>query len=236
MKHYLIEFRFHGYARKYAKRLSFDVAKKFRVRGVTRKKVVPHITMFGPFTTRNERKMISEVANVAKKYTLVPFTVKGFNYFDNPSNKVIYLNIEPSEELKQLRYALSNRLRKITNSKSSQDRKSKDNFYFHATIAFKDIDRKFDRIWRYLKNKEEPNINQHLVRITILKGRRILREYDLLQKKILSRREALNRYIFQKTIDILKQEQKKVQISGKIIQKKQKLTLLERLKSIFQIE
>ena len=73
MKHYLIEFRFHGYARKYAKKLVYDVAKKFRVRGVTHKKVVPHITMFGPFTTRNERKMLSEVANVAQKYTLVPF-------------------------------------------------------------------------------------------------------------------------------------------------------------------
>ena len=81
---------------------------------------------------------------------------------------------------------------------------NKDKFYFHATIAFKDIDRKFDKIWRYLKKKEEPNINQHLVRITILKGRRILREYDLLQKRVLTRKQSLNRYIYQKTIKILK--------------------------------
>ena len=79
MKRYLIEFRFHGYAKKYVKRLTYDVSKKFRVKGLARKKVVPHITMFGPFTTRNEKKMISEVANAAKKYTLVPFIVKGFN-------------------------------------------------------------------------------------------------------------------------------------------------------------
>lgn len=232
MKHYLIEFRFHGYARKYAKRLAFDVAKKFKVRGVTRKKVVPHITMFGPFTTRNERKMISEVANVAKKYTLVPFTVKGYNYFNNPSNKVIYLDVEPSEELKQLRYELSNSLRKITNTKSSQDRKSKDNFYFHATIAFKDIDRKFDKIWRYLKKKEEPYINQHLVRITILKGRRILREYDLLQKRLLQRREALSRHMFQRTIEILKWESQQIKRSEKEIIKKQ--SVWEKIKSILK--
>ena len=155
MKHYLIEFRFHGYAKKYAKRIIYDVGKKFRVRGVTRKKVVPHITMFGPFTTRNEKKMVSAVANVAKNYTLVLFTVKGFNFFDNATNKVIYLDIEPSEDLKQLRFELSGRLRKITNSISSQDRKSMDKFFFHATIAFKDIDRKFNKIWRYLKKKEE---------------------------------------------------------------------------------
>ena len=230
MKHYLIEFRFHGYARKYAKRLVFDVAKKFRVRGVTHKKVVPHITMFGPFTTRNERKMLSEVANVAKKYTLVPFTVKGFNYFDNPSNKVIYLDIEPSEELKQLRYDLSNGLRKITNTKSSQDRKNKDKFYFHATIAFKDIDRKFDQIWRYLKKKEEPNIGQHLVRITILKGRRILREYDLLQKRLLTRKQSLNHQLFLKTIKILKKHLSSQEYKTEITEK-EKLSIWKKIKS-----
>ena len=106
MTNYLIEFRFHGYARKYAKRVIYDVGKKFRVKGVTRRKVVPHISMFGSFTTRNEKKMVSEIVDVASKYTIVPFTVKGFNYFDNPGNKVIYLDIEPSEELKQLRYDL----------------------------------------------------------------------------------------------------------------------------------
>ena len=211
MAHYLIEFRFHGYARKYAKGIIYDVSKNFKVKGVTRKKVVPHITMFGPFITRNEKKMISEVANVAKKYTLVPFTVKGFNYFDNSANKVIYLDIEPSEELRQLRYDLASRLKKITTTKSSQDRKNKDEFYFHATIAFKDIDRKFYRILHYLKKKEEPNINQHLVRITILKGRRILCEYDLLRKQMLTRRQALNKQVFQRTIDILKRERQKVQ-------------------------
>ena len=86
MKHYLIEFRFHGYAKKYAKRLIYDVGKKFRVKGVIRKKVVPHITMFGPFTTRNEKKIVSAVANVAQNYTLVPFTVKGFNFFSINGN------------------------------------------------------------------------------------------------------------------------------------------------------
>ena len=228
MKHYLIEFRFHGYARKYAKRIVFDVAKKFRVRGVTYKKVVPHITMFGPFTTRNERKMLSEVANVAKKYTLVPFTVKGFNYFDNPSNKVIYLDIEPSEELKQLRYELSKGLRRITNTKSSQDRKNKDKFYFHATIAFKDIDRKFDKIWRYLKKKEDPNISQHLVRITILKGRRILREYDLLQKRLLTRKQSLNHQLFLKTIKILKKHLSSQEFKTET---KEKINIWKKIKS-----
>ena len=35
---FLIEFRLHGYAKEYTKGLIYDVAKKFRVKGVTRKR------------------------------------------------------------------------------------------------------------------------------------------------------------------------------------------------------
>jgi len=73
-------------------------------------------------------------------------------------------------------------------------------FSFHATIAFKDIDRKFSDIWRYLKSKEEPYINQYLLRITILRKGKILYEYDLMLKRLLNRREALSKRIWKKTI------------------------------------
>jgi len=196
MTHYLIEFRFHGYAKKYAKHLIHEVAKKFRVKGVTRNRAVPHITLFGPFTTRHEKKMVSEVVNVGRKFSLVPFIVKGFNYFDK-EHKVVYLEVNPSAELKELRRELAQRLGNISDS-PQQD--NQEQFQFHSTVAFRDIDRKFLRIWEYIKEKEEPNINQHLLRITILKRGRILYEYDLILKKLLNRRQALSRYWLNKTV------------------------------------
>jgi len=68
MAHYIIEFRFHAYTNKYAERLIYEVARKFRIKEITRKKAVPHITLFGPFTTSYEKKMVSEVINIAEKY------------------------------------------------------------------------------------------------------------------------------------------------------------------------
>lgn len=194
---YLIEFRFHGYAKKYATSLIHEVARKFRVRGITQNRAVPHITLFGPFTTRHEKKMVSEVVNVGRKFSLVPFLVKGFNYFDK-EHKVIYIDTNPSTELEAVRWEIAKQLLKIAENKPDHDAKRK--FHFHATIAFKDIDRKFSGIWEYIKRKEEPNINQHLLRITILKGEKILYEYDLILKKLLNRRQALSRYWFNKTI------------------------------------
>jgi len=196
MVHYLIEFRFHGYAKKYAKSLIHEVARKFRVRGVTRNRAVPHITLFGPFTTRQEKNMVSEVIKVSREFSLVPFTVKGFDYFDK-EHKVIYLDIEPSAELKELRRELAKKLNKISDSQQWDDKKQ---FQFHSTVAFKDIDRNFPKIWGYIKKKEEPNIKQHLLRITILKGSSILYEYDLVLQQLLNRRQALSRYWLDKTI------------------------------------
>ncbi|MCJ7426294.1 MAG: 2'-5' RNA ligase family protein [Dehalococcoidales bacterium] len=196
MVHYLIEFRFHGYAKKYAKQLIHEVAKKFRVKGVTRNRAVPHITLFGPFTIKQERKVVLEVVDIGREFSLVPFIVKDFNYFDK-EHKVIYLDIDPSAELKELRRKLSQKLGKISDSQPWDDKKQ---FQFHSTIAFRDIDRKFSRIWEYIKDKEEPNIKQHLLRITIIKGKRILYEYDLILKKLLNRKQALSRYWLNKTI------------------------------------
>lgn len=202
MPHYLIEFRLHGYAKKYVKTIIYDVARKFRVKGITRKRPVPHITLFGPFTTRNQKKLVSSVVSAGKKYDLVPFKIKGFNHF---RNEVIFLDIEPSNKLKKLRRDLAKGLLKISRTKSFD---KSFNFSFHATVAFKDIRRKFSKIWNYIKQKEELNIKQHLLRITIIKNSRILYEYDLLQKRLLNRNQAKNKGLWKKTIRLLKQKTK----------------------------
>jgi 2'-5' RNA ligase len=200
---YLIEFRFHGYAKWYAKNIIYDVARKFNVKGVTKNRAVPHISLFGPFDTDDERRLVSGIISVGKRYDLVPFRIKGFDFFNN-QNKVIYLDIEPSQELKTLRWNISQRLSKLTYNYPSFDL-NKD-FDFHSTIAFKDIDYQFDRIWNYIKQNQEPNIHQHLLRITIIKNGEILYEYDLMLKRLLNRRQALSKSYWNETIELLKQK------------------------------
>ena len=178
MTHFTIQFRLHGYAKKYAKERIYDVATRFRVKGVTKRRAVPHTTLYGPSETNNIKGVISRVTEVGQEYTLVPFIIRGFNYFDNKANKVIYLDIDPSPELEALRWDLAKVLRKISSPKPWDTRRQ---FAFHTAIAFKDIDAKFDEIWEYIEKTEWPNINQHLLRITILGPKnRILYEYDLM--------------------------------------------------------
>ena len=66
----------------------------------------------------------------------------------------------------------------------------------------------FNIIKRYIfgEVEESPRINLHLIRITILgRGSRILAEYDLILKKLLSRRDALSRYLYRKSITKLQE-------------------------------
>ena len=230
---YHIEFRIRGHAKQYAKTLIYEVGRKFTVRGMTRKHVVPHISLYGPFLTRRQRNVVAEVVKVCSKYECVPFTFKGFNYFDNSVNKVIYLDIVPSDELVNLRSELAGALIPITYSKSKEDRKDKTNFKFHSTIAFKDIDNKFGGIWSYISSKERPNFGQHLLRVTIIKNSKILYEYDLIQHRLLNRRQALDRAIFASTIRKLKGEQgdkpnKEKEDTGK------KESILDKIRSMFR--
>jgi 2'-5' RNA ligase len=233
MTSYLIEFRVRGYAKRYAKELIFDVGRKFRVRGMTHKNPVPHITLYGPFNTNNEKKVISEIQNLCRKYDRIYFSFRGFNYFNNSTNKVIYLDITPSLELKRFREELALKLKPITSTKSKEDAKNKENFKFHSTIAFKDIDNKFSSIWSHIDNKKKPNIRQTLLRITILKNGRILYEYDFLQKRLLNRRQALNKQIFRETIKKLKQKSYPSNIIETKIIKPKEPTIWMKIKSLF---
>jgi len=204
MAGFLVQFRLHGYAKAYAKEVVYSVAKKFRVRGVTRKKVVPHISLYGDGRTDDIRKVISVIEKVGREYTLVPFEIRGFGFFET-SPKVIYFNIKPSQELEKLRWELSQELRKVSIGQSRDSRRS---YAFHATIAFKDIDAKFGRIRSYLESREVPSIQQYLTRITVVgAGRRIVCEYDLVLRRLLTRREALSKHWGQKTIRKLRELQ-----------------------------
>lgn len=230
MAHYLIEFRLRGFAKRYSQDLIKEIGRKFRVTGM--KDRVSHISLYGPYNTNNEKRMVLEVVNLCRKYNRIHFSINGVDYFDNPTNKVVYLDIVPSEELKRFRFELASKLRKITSTASNEDSKNKEYFKFHSTIAFKDVDsNKLKQILNYLKNRKHPHIRQTLLRVTILKNSRILNEYDFLQKKLFNRGQSLNKQIWGITIRRLKQKQYHTSTIRTDIIPKEKNSLWDKIKS-----
>lgn len=199
MQTYLIEFRFQSKrVKSYLKRRIYDINRKFRV---GKKRHVPHITLCGPLKTNNEKGLISDFARVCSETKLMKFKLKGFGTFDN--NRVVYINISASEKLEDLRIRLRDALRSFCQLQP-QDKRAKEKFAYHSTLAMKLTPEKFKKIKSYVNRKPEPHYSQIVMRVTLLKGGKILREYDFLQRKLLNRRQAKNRAVLRRSKELLR--------------------------------
>lgn len=93
--------------------------------------------MFGPARTNNLRRVIAEVERTCQNYTLVPFKIGGFDSFRNPDANWLYLDVEPSSELEQLRYELAQNLirseRMVHDTCQSFDHGAR--YKFHSSVG-----------------------------------------------------------------------------------------------------
>jgi len=200
MTQYLIEFRFQSRRiRAYLRGMIYGINKKF---GVGRRKHVPHITLIGPITTNNEHRLISDFARICSETKLMKFKGNGFGTFDN--NRVVFVNIGVSEKLNEFRIKLVDALTPYCTLQSHDKRKEKDRFGYHSTLAMKLTQSEFDSIKNYIKNKPSPKFTQIVMRVTLLRDGIILKEYDFLQRRLLNRRQALNKQITKRSKILLK--------------------------------
>jgi len=197
MNNYLIEFRFFGKAKKEMKRLIYRVQNKFNL---PKKRAVPHITLVGGLTTNNEKKLISDFKQICDNSTLTSFKIQGYGVFKD--NRVVFVNIKSSEKLQTFRWELSKKLQPYCKLKFHD---YKEKFEFHSTIAMNLDHNKFKQIKNYIESIKEPEFKHFMLRATLLKNGKILREYDFMQRRLLNRHEAKNKSVYKKTMALLKE-------------------------------
>ena len=196
MAHYLIEFRFYGKTKSELKTLIEEVNRKFKIKS---KRVVPHITLAGPFCTNNEERLIRDFGRLCSKSPLAIFEIDGFSTFED--SRVVFLNVKPSKELDEFRWNLAQTINSYCDLKPFDFEKK---FEFHATIAMKLPEDKFLKIKYYIKKKPKINFKHVMVRATLLKGKFILREYDFFLRRSLTRRLAKDKRVYSQTLELLK--------------------------------
>lgn len=231
MAHYLIEFRFQSKRiRIYLTSMIYGINRKF---SVGKRKHVPHITLVGPIETNNERRLIFDFARICFQTKLMKFKGNGFGTFDN--NRVVFVNIIPNERFNEFRVNLSKTLKEYCKLPTHNKREEKDRFGYHSTLAMKLNQNEFDSIKNYIKNKPAPDFTQIVMRVTLLKGGRILREYDFLQRRLLNRRQALNKHITKRSKTLLKKfMQGRYDPNKRISQKVEKINNIHESSSLFK--
>ncbi len=157
---FFIEFRTQGFARQYAKWVNARIdreAKRLRIRKLKEDRFISHISLFGGAQTNNLKRVTAEVERTCRKYTLVPFKIGGFDAFRNSDANWLFLDVEPSSQLEQLRYELAQDLikseRMIYDTCQSHDLCSKCSF--HSSVGKYDPRERdrFDRLVKFAETK-----------------------------------------------------------------------------------
>ena len=199
MTHYLIDIRLMGSVKHQIRNLSNHLQEKFNLGD---KRVIPHITLAGPFSTLDEKKLIEDFTRICTNQKEIPkYEVGSYGFFDD--SKVVYVTITPDENLKQFRYQLSQTISPYC-SLRKYDLDSLDEFKFHSTLAMKLDWLTFQRIKWHFRRQESVIYRHHPIRATLLRNSKILCEYDFIQDRMLSRAQACSKATMMRDFDILK--------------------------------
>ncbi|MFH1827889.1 MAG: 2'-5' RNA ligase family protein, partial [Nanoarchaeota archaeon] len=93
------------------KQLIWEINRKFHL--FPKYRPVPHVSLAGPFTTNDSRRLVSDFKSLCEKQDLMNFTVEGFGTFEN--NGVVFININPDKKLDEFRWELSKTLQPYCN-------------------------------------------------------------------------------------------------------------------------
>jgi len=199
MTHYLIDIRLMGSVKHQIADLSNHLQEKFRLGNNL---VIPHITLAGPFSTSDEKKLVEDFTKICMDQTAIPkYEVGGYGFFEG--TRVVFVTITPDENFRQFRYQISRALSPYCTLRD-YDLVPADEFRFHATLAMKLDWLTFQRIRWYFRGQEPVVHRYHPIRATVLRNSRILCEYDFIQNRMLSPAQARSRATRMRDLDILK--------------------------------
>lgn len=162
---------------------------------------VPHISLYGSFNCKPNdiRRVIDVLSSNCRNFDPIELHIEGFESIKNPpNNNVIFFKPVHSARLEEMRLLLRNELNLFAPSVKQWDYKRLlesvfgSGFIYHIAVAYKLPDKKFENIWSWLQNKEF-NKKLNIQRITFLSNQaKIISEYDLKYKRMLTRQEALH--------------------------------------------
>lgn len=184
---YLVQIRLGGDIKSRLREIIHDIADRFDVRTLTRSHYVPHVTLYGPFHTEEQTKVLARIRDTCYEYDMVPFRLDGFEHFDC---ETAYADVHSSRALRQLRSDLSDELQPITYGEQDYDHDHW--FYFHSTIA-RDVGDKFDNIWEYVTSEYDLDYEGYVKRVSLIRNGGIVEEYSLPQGRFLSSSAATSK-------------------------------------------
>ncbi|MFA5395156.1 MAG: 2'-5' RNA ligase family protein [Methanogenium sp.] len=192
---YLIEIRLFGKVKYEFKQLIRIVSRRLNI---SIRHPVPHITLLGPFDTKDERQLMNDFKSVCSNFNLMQYELGDIGIFTD--TRVVYVDVTPSVELVQFRTRLQQVLAPYC-TLSARDLASP--FVFHATLVSGVYPNKILDIQQYAA-ENHTSYKHQMIRVTLLKSGKIIREYDFALRQMLDCDDAMNRALYVKTINTMR--------------------------------
>lgn len=196
---FLIEIRPDQEVKEYLRDIIHDIQSRFDVHAMASGHVVPHLSLFGPFSADGYGPVLSAIRSACESHCSVPYRLEGFGHFRRDT---IYVDVATSPALRSIRRSLRDELLPKCNPRHP-DRETVPHYEYHMTVAFKDIQGQFSEIWRYVTKQYEPGIETYAQRVTFLNQRRMIKEWDIPTGRYLEPDEATSKQSWRDTIDAL---------------------------------
>lgn len=135
-----------GDALKFHEKITSEVCRKFNKK---RQKLPAHFTIKAPFETDQIDDMVNVLEKFSRSKIKTSIKIQGFGKF---RQDVVYMNVEVSEEAKQVHDELIDEIAQISWIEFKKN-EGKDRV-FHCTILSRRIQDKFNEIWEYVNQYE----------------------------------------------------------------------------------
>ncbi|MCX6688753.1 MAG: 2'-5' RNA ligase family protein [Methanoregula sp.] len=188
MTQYQIEFRFQDDVLSKVKQMIYHLEAKFHLDFFKTTRPFPPVTLAGPLTTADEKRLVTDFITLCAKTPFCAFGINTYAAFD--AARAVCIRLDPEEKLVAFRQNLAQQCAPYC---QLAVRDTKDPFVFHATIA-KDINpQKYALIKKFIEQVKPQQFRYHVIRATIIREKEFLCEYDFLTHSVLTRKEALDK-------------------------------------------
>jgi 2'-5' RNA ligase len=188
MTQYEIEFRFRDDGLSKVKQLIYHIEAKFHLDFFKINHPIPHVALAGPFTTTDEKKLVTDFVTLCSKTPFCSFEINTYAVSD--ANRVVCIRVDPGADLVAFR---KNLLQVISPYCSLQKRDTEEPFVFHATIAKHVNLQKYNLIKKHAEEIKPQQFRNYVIRVTLIKEQKFLCEYDFLTRDVLTQKEALDK-------------------------------------------
>lgn len=154
--------------RQYQRELRQKIEMKFGLPGIANPSIPGHITLKYRFPVGDLDELEAAIQEFSTSERKASWALQSFSYFKNEDDYVIFIDVKPSEEARQLHARFLDRLRKISWVQWGPFDHA--NLHYHVTLAGRGVTSvNFEEVWSFMRQQENPDFEVFLDNLSLIR-------------------------------------------------------------------